>query len=259
MPTMNTYMQQVGADPKMFGMAIAIFSFARMFSSTAVGSIADWFGFRTAYAVTISAGIAAGFMYTSAAMFPFSIGAGMIFAARALQGFGSSNTVLTKAHFYKSINMEEAYEAAGDAGVQAASKVLKSWVSLYAIARMAGLLFGPGFNVFLSRADFSVGPLDVSCTNVQGIFVAGLLSLVAAPLLYTLKEPEHAGEPMAQSELFRASGSRLLDIDQEQVFDLQVQALSGHVKEGMLKWARKAHEGSPITGPANYGSIQPTF
>ena len=94
--------------------------------------------------------------------------------------------------------------------------------------------------MFLSRAEFSVGPLDVSCTNVQGLFVAGLLSSVAAPLLYTLKEPEHAGEPMAQSELFRASGSRLFDIDQEQVFDLQVQALSGHVKEGVLKWARKA-------------------
>ncbi|XP_078419993.1 major facilitator superfamily domain-containing protein 8 [Cetorhinus maximus] len=150
LPTIWAYLQTLHAEPYFLGLGLSAFSFSGLIASPIFGCVSD----RTwnTKAIILFANlfeIAGNFMYF------MGYSKWLLLGSRLVAGIGTGAGACIFGYLTRSTTTEE--RATVFAVVMA--------------ARQAGLLIGPGFNLFLRLCNFNLGPFEVNKYTSPGLFM----------------------------------------------------------------------------------------
>ncbi|XP_051874738.1 major facilitator superfamily domain-containing protein 8-like [Pristis pectinata] len=150
LPTIWAYLQTLQAEPYFLGLGLSAFSFSGLIAGPILGHISD--RSRRTKAIILFANlfeIAGNFMYF------MGYSKWLLLGSRLVAGIGTGAGACIFGYLTRSTTTEE--RATVFAVVMA--------------ARQAGLLVGPGFNLFLRLCNFNLGPFKVNKYTSPGLFM----------------------------------------------------------------------------------------
>ncbi|XP_048397530.1 uncharacterized protein LOC125457409 isoform X1 [Stegostoma tigrinum] len=150
LPTIWAYLQTLHAEPYFLGLGLSAFSFSGLIASPIFGRVSD--STRKTKAIILFANlfeIAGNFMYF------MGYSKWLLLSSRLVAGIGTGAGACIFGYLTRSTTTEE--RATVFAVVMA--------------ARQAGLLIGPGFNLFLRLCNFKLGPFEVNKYTSPGLFM----------------------------------------------------------------------------------------
>ncbi|XP_048460337.1 uncharacterized protein mfsd8l1 [Rhincodon typus] len=150
LPTIWAYLQTLHAEPYFLGLGLSAFSFSGLIASPIFGRVSD--STRKTKAIILFANlfeIAGNFMYF------MGYSKWLLLSSRLVAGIGTGAGACIFGYLTRSTTTEE--RATVFAVVMA--------------ARQAGLLVGPGFNLFLRLCNFKLGPFEVNKYTSPGLFM----------------------------------------------------------------------------------------
>ncbi|XP_071944392.1 uncharacterized protein [Antedon mediterranea] len=149
-PTLNLFLEDLGAPQYFLGIVLSAFSFSGLFAAPIFGIWQD----RTSKTKSI---ILFANMFEIVGNFLYFVGRNEYFllAGRLLAGVGGGvmSTIFAQISRTTPVNKRTAV------------------ISMAMASRQFGLLFGPGFNIFLSKLDFKIGPFEVNDFTSPGLFM----------------------------------------------------------------------------------------
>ncbi|XP_038672023.1 major facilitator superfamily domain-containing protein 8-like isoform X1 [Scyliorhinus canicula] len=150
LPTIWAYLQTLDAEPYFLGLGLSAFSFSGLIASPIFGHVSD--RLQRTKAIILFANlfeIAGNFMYF------MGYSKWLLLGSRLVAGIGTGAGACIFGYLTRSTTTEE--RATVFAVVMA--------------ARQAGLLIGPGFNLFLRLCNFNLGPFKVNKYTSPGLFM----------------------------------------------------------------------------------------
>uniref|UniRef100_A0A4W3I3D4 Major facilitator superfamily domain-containing protein 8-like n=1 Tax=Callorhinchus milii TaxID=7868 RepID=A0A4W3I3D4_CALMI len=150
LPTIWAYLQTLNAEPYFLGLGLSAFSFTGLLAGPIFGHLSD--RTRKTKSIILFANlfeIAGNFMYF------MGYSKWLLLASRLVAGIGTGAGASIFGYLTRSTTSEE--RATVFAVVMA--------------ARQAGLLIGPGFNLFLRLCKFKLGPFEVNKYTSPGLFM----------------------------------------------------------------------------------------
>ncbi|XP_033119875.1 uncharacterized protein LOC117119166 [Anneissia japonica] len=149
-PSLNLFLEDLGAPQYFLGIVLSAFSFSGLFAAPVFGIWQD----RTSKTKAI---ILFANMFEIAGNFLYFVGRSEYFllAGRLIAGVGGGVMATIFAQISRTTHVNQRTAV----------------ISLAMAARQFGLLFGPGFNLFLSKLDFSIGPFVVNDYTSPGLFM----------------------------------------------------------------------------------------
>ncbi|XP_077971536.1 uncharacterized protein LOC120345755 [Styela clava] len=156
LPTINGYLISLGAEQTFLGIVLASFSFGGLVSAPLYGWVADKTGSTKACVIVGNIGEIIGNL-----MYFIGKNQYLVWSGRLIAGLGSG-------------------AASTLFGLISHTTTAKERTSMFAILmglRQIGLLVGPGFNLFLYKLNFKLGPFVVDENTSPGLFMAILWAL----------------------------------------------------------------------------------
>jgi len=181
MPSILGYIRSIGGDEKQFGVAVAAGSLAQMCFLPLFGLWSDKRSMREAITFSMIIGIAGNVLYACALLFQSPW---VIVAGRTLTGIYMGVISVTNS-FVAAVTTPETR-----------TRFMAQINGINAI----GMVSGPGFNTFLTSANFTVGPFVVDDRTSPGWFIAGLVSISFISFWILFREPR-APAVVARREL----------------------------------------------------------
>ncbi|XP_071944857.1 uncharacterized protein [Antedon mediterranea] len=149
-PTLNLFLLDLGAPQYFLGMVISAFSFSGLFAAPIFGIWQD----RTSKTKSL---ILFANMFEIGGNFLYFVGRSqyILLAARLLAGVGAGVTATIFSQISRTTPANKRTAV----------------ISMAMASRQFGIVFGPGFNLFLSKIDFKIGPFEVNDFTSPGLFM----------------------------------------------------------------------------------------
>ncbi|XP_043558189.1 major facilitator superfamily domain-containing protein 8-like [Chiloscyllium plagiosum] len=163
LPTIWAYLQTLHAEPYFLGLGLSAFSFSGLIASPIFGRVSD--STRKTKAIILFANlfeIAGNFMYF------MGYSKWLLLGSRLVAGIGTGAGACIFGYLTRSTTTEE--RATVFAVVMA--------------ARQAGLLIGPGFNLFLRLCNFKLGPFEVNKYTSPGLFMCFMWIILQVIIIF---------------------------------------------------------------------------
>lgn len=150
LPTLNDYLRSMDADNTFLGVVLASFSFAGLITAPIYGYITDKMG-------TAKASIVVGNLLEIIGNFMYFVGSNKYFilGGRIIAGLGSGAMSSIMGTLSKATSERER----------------TSSFAMLLMLRQFGLIIAPGFNAFLYKLDFMLGPFKVNAESSPGLFM----------------------------------------------------------------------------------------
>lgn len=205
LPTINDYLISLDGDNTFLGIVLAAFSFAGLVTAPIYGRITDKTGSAKACIIVGNIlEIIGNFMYFVGKSKYFVLG------GRILAGLGSGamSSVM------------------GTLSRATTEKERTSSFALLLMLRQLGLIMGPGFNAFLYKLNFSLGPFDVNADTSPGFFMAILWTLSTVLFIFLYKD-----KPTMQRQNGEEERDSSLQNDDSSDSSLEVHFTSSSISE----------------------------
>ncbi|KAL4630768.1 major facilitator superfamily domain-containing protein 8-like [Arapaima gigas] len=175
LPTIWRYLQTLGAAPYFLGLGLSAFSLSGLISGPLFGHWSD--RTRTTKSIILFANL---FEIVGNFMYFMGYSKWLLLSSRLVAGIGTGAGSCIFGYLTRSTALED--RAAVFAAVMA--------------SRQAGLLIGPGFNIFLRFCDFQLGPFVLNKYTAPGLFMCLLWILLqlAVLLMYWDLSPQDTGD-----------------------------------------------------------------
>lgn len=173
LPTLNDYLRSMDADNTFLGVVLASFSFAGLITAPIYGYITDKMG-------TAKASIIVGNILEVVGNFMYFVGRNKYFVlgGRIIAGLGSGamSSIM------------------GTLSRATSEKQRTSSFAILLMLRQFGLIIAPGFNAFLYKLNFKLGPFDVNAESSPGLFMVLLWTINTLMFLFLYSDRHTRGE-----------------------------------------------------------------
>ncbi|XP_072897256.1 major facilitator superfamily domain-containing protein 8-like isoform X1 [Hemitrygon akajei] len=163
LPTIWAYLQTLQAEPYFLGLGLSAFSFSGLIANPILGHLSD--RSRRTKAIILFANL-----FEIAGNFMYFIGYSkwLLLGSRLVAGIGTGAGACIFGYLTRSTTTEE--RATVFAVIMA--------------ARQAGLLIGPGFNLFLRLCNFNLGPFKVNKYTSPGLFMCFMWTILQVVIIF---------------------------------------------------------------------------